>query len=249
MRTKEDVAGKGSHAAGSKASGTASSKKKAKVVLSRSKSKMRLDAKTAVTRAKRDSGPAASPGRTSASAQRSVSLDSKGSSMRIEKESEAGKKMRRPNAAILQRGNGRPNGSRFSVKHAAVRTNGALKRTLPPMPVQPGKSTPIPHNLAHYTSLVALLDVLEPFCMAAGYGKGCRPAGCCGVDGPSLSASSASDAVGALNRLKRLRHQVGRARERKLSLSALEAPECPSCLFVFVQAVIIIIRIVVVWTS
>lgn len=99
-------------------------------------------------------------------------------------------------------------------KHASVPTNGILKtRDLAAAPKRPERRVPIPHKLANYTSLVALLDVLDPFCEAIGYGfSGGKGISCCcsgGYGKPELSASSVSDAVGALNRLKRLRNQVG----------------------------------------
>jgi len=57
-----------------------------------------------------------------------------------------------------------------------------------------------------------LLDALDPFCEAIGYGFSGKGQNCCcslGHQGkPELSASSISDAVGALNRLKRLRNQA-----------------------------------------
>merc|ERR1740130_2603942 len=88
-----------------------------------------------------------------------------------------------------------------------------LTRPLLASPVYPRvaekRELPIPHNLANYASLVSLLDVLDPFCEAIGYGRGCESNGaCCTTAGHTLSASSVSDAVGALNRLKRLRNQA-----------------------------------------
>jgi hypothetical protein len=94
-----------------------------------------------------------------------------------------------------------------------VRTNGALRRWASSKPraqelrAPANKEVPIPHNIANYTSMVELLAVLEPFCEAIGYGKGCKPYGRCCASA-QLSPSSVSDAVGALNRLKRLRPQV-----------------------------------------
>jgi hypothetical protein len=111
------------------------------------------------------------------------------------------------------------------IKHAAVPTNGILKtrgltsrepeavREAVPeaVPRRPERPIPIPHKLANYESLVALLDALDPFCEAIGYGFSGKGQSCCcsvGYPKPELTASSVSDAVGALNRLKRLRHQV-----------------------------------------
>ena len=99
-------------------------------------------------------------------------------------------------------------------KHASVPTNGILKTRDSAQPKRPERRVPIPHKLADFTSLVALLDVLDPFCEAIGYGFSGKGISCCcsgGYGKPELSASSVSDAVGALNRLKRLRNQVGQA--------------------------------------
>jgi hypothetical protein len=197
------------------------SKEQNNFVMSRSKSKMKLDAKT--NNAQRlDDRADSSPG-----ASRAAASASGGSSSTVERKEHAVRKERE--RMVAKDKPCRPKGSstRFRVKHAAVRTNGGLfKRELLSSPVHPCRSRHIPHNLANYTSLVALLDVLESFCEATGYGRGCKPTGgCCIVDGTQLSASSVSDAVGALNRLKRLRNQVcGRSRPARSLVCTSHAP-------------------------
>lgn len=117
------------------------------------------------------------------------------------------------------------------VKHAAVMRHGELrkgeitqttahaKRDKRELSLAYKKELPIPHNLANYDSLVALLDVLEPFCESISeYGRGCKPQGGCCL-GYTLTPSSVSDAVGALNRLKRLRTQVSHSHSISLFLA------------------------------
>ena len=107
-----------------------------------------------------------------------------------------------------------PGGHAKSLKHGGVPTKRALKTSGADASsaTSSRQPIPIPHNLANYSSLVALLGVLDPFCAAIGYGYDCSnpppQGGCCVGAGVELSPSSASDAVGALNRLKRLRNQV-----------------------------------------
>ena len=184
-------------------------KERRNFAVSRSKSKMKLDAKT-YNAQRLDDKADTSPG-----AKRAVASTPGRSCITVEREEHS---VREEREMIVTKDKPcRPKGSstRVRAKHAAVRTNGKLfERELLSSPVHPCRIRSIPHNLANYTSLVVLLDVLEPFCEAKGYGRGCKPTGgCCSVDGTQLSASSVSDAVGALNRLKRLRNQVcGRSR-------------------------------------
>jgi len=102
------------------------------------------------------------------------------------------------------KGGSREDEAQPRIKHAAVPTNGKLRR---PQKHNKERELVIPHNLANYNSLVELLDVIEPFCGSIGYGMGCKASECC-IEAHKLTTSSVSDAVGALNRLKRLSSQV-----------------------------------------
>ena len=215
--------------------GGAAAKTKRKAPLSKSKSKMKLDVKTnlagagathsdgsegsvAVEYKQENKGARGHPARGSDAAGDGSKREYAGAHQSLRGAQDA--RLGRPEAS------GAKSQARF--KHASVATNGSLaKGALLSSPVHPSRSMPIPHNLANYTNLAALLDVLEPFCEATGYARAGKPLGG-GVGGGGrggggggssssshaatplrrLSASTVSDAVGALNRLKRLRSQV-----------------------------------------